>query len=61
MFCYDYVLRQNGLIWICQTTLLGWRSEWFYIADKKPALPKGTGHRPEKITEWDMPLSSRKM
>jgi hypothetical protein len=36
----------------------GWRSEWFYSTDQKSVLPKRTGSRPEKIPEWDMPLSS---
>jgi hypothetical protein len=37
----------------------GWRSEWFYIADQVPGLPRRTGHRPVKINEWDLGLSSR--
>jgi hypothetical protein len=37
----------------------GWRSDWFYIADQLPALPRCTGHKPVKIPEWDMGLSSR--
>jgi hypothetical protein len=36
----------------------GWRSEWFYIADQVPGLPHQTGHRPVKINEWDLGLSS---
>jgi hypothetical protein len=27
----------------------GWRSEWFYIADQLPGLPRRTGHKPVKI------------
>jgi hypothetical protein len=38
-----------------------WRSEWFYIADQKPALPKRTGHKPEKIPEWDLVLTSQEI
>jgi hypothetical protein len=34
----------------------GWRSEWFYIADKIPGLPRRTGHKPVKISEWDLGL-----
>jgi hypothetical protein len=34
----------------------GWRSEWFYIADQIPGLPRWTGHRPVKISEWDIGL-----
>jgi hypothetical protein len=37
----------------------GWRSEWFYIADQIPGLPRQTGHKPVKINEWDLGLSSR--
>jgi hypothetical protein len=36
----------------------GWRLEWFYIADQIPGLPRQTGHRPVKINEWDLGLSS---
>jgi hypothetical protein len=37
----------------------GWRSEWFYIADQVPGLPRRTCHKPVKISEWDLGLSSR--
>jgi hypothetical protein len=37
----------------------GWRSEWFYIVDQLPGLPCRTGHKPVKINEWDLGLSSR--
>jgi hypothetical protein len=36
----------------------GWRSEWFYIADQIPGLPRRTGHKPAKISEWDLGLST---
>jgi hypothetical protein len=36
-----------------------WRSEWFYIADQIPGLPRRTGHKPVKINEWDLGMSSR--
>jgi hypothetical protein len=29
----------------------GWRSEWFYIVDQFPGLPRRTGHKPVKISE----------
>jgi hypothetical protein len=38
---------------------VGWRSEWFYIVDQLPGLPRHTGHKPVKINEWDLGLSSR--
>jgi hypothetical protein len=36
----------------------GWRSEWFYIADQLPGLPRRTGHKLAKINEWNLELSS---
>jgi hypothetical protein len=39
----------------------GWRSEWFYIADQLPELPCHTGHKPVKISECDLGLSSREL
>jgi hypothetical protein len=36
----------------------GWRSEWFYIANQIPSLPRRIGHRLVKINEWDLGLSS---
>jgi hypothetical protein len=37
----------------------GWRSEWFYIADQLPGLPCRSGHKPVKISELGLGLSSR--
>jgi hypothetical protein len=37
----------------------GWRSEWFYIADQIPGLPWQAGHKPVKISEWDLGLPTR--
>jgi hypothetical protein len=37
----------------------GWRSEWFYIVDQLPRLPRHNGHKLVKINEWDLGLSSR--
>jgi hypothetical protein len=34
----------------------GWRSEWFYIVDQILGLSRRTGHRPVKISEWDLGL-----
>jgi hypothetical protein len=63
---YEAYLRipPHFLLWIDMNlpdNTSGWRSEWFYITDQKLTLLKRTGHMPEKITEWDMPLSSREM
>jgi hypothetical protein len=38
---------------------VGWRTEWFYIADQITGLPRRTGHKPVKINEWDLGLSSQ--
>jgi hypothetical protein len=37
----------------------GWRSEWFYIVDQLPGLPRRTGHKQVKINEWDLGLLPR--
>jgi hypothetical protein len=39
----------------------GCRLEWFYIADQIPGLPRHTGHKPAKISEWDLGLSTREL
>jgi hypothetical protein len=39
----------------------GWWLEWFYIADQIPSLPRRTGHKPTKISEWDLGLSTREL
>jgi hypothetical protein len=39
----------------------GWRSEWFYIADQIPRLPRRTSHKLVKISEWDLGLSTREL
>jgi hypothetical protein len=39
----------------------GWRSQWFYIADQIPGLPRRTGHKPMKISEWDLGLPTRNL
>jgi hypothetical protein len=38
-----------------------WRSEWFYIADQIPGLPRCAGHKIAKISEWDLGLSTREL
>jgi hypothetical protein len=39
----------------------GWRSEWFYIVDHLPRLPRHTGHKPVKISKCDLGQSSREL
>jgi hypothetical protein len=41
--------------------IAGWRSEWFYIVDQLPGLPRRTGHKPVKISEWDLGLSFQEL
>jgi hypothetical protein len=58
-----YSLR-SGLktVWIdsdLPDNTVGRRSEWFYIADQLSGLPRCTVHKPVKISEWDLGLSSR--
>ena len=36
-----------------------WRSEWFYITEQKPELPKRSGFGPKSISEWSLGLTSR--
>jgi hypothetical protein len=38
-----------------------WRSEWFYIADQIPGLPRRTGYKPVKISNLDLGLSTREL
>jgi hypothetical protein len=40
---------------------VGWRSEWFYVVDQQLVLPKRTRHKPEKILEWDLQLTSHEL
>jgi hypothetical protein len=37
---------------------VGWRSEWFYIADQISGLPQRTSRKLVKISEWDLGLST---
>jgi hypothetical protein len=62
MFCLRSGLKAAWIdINLLDTTTTEWRSEWFYIVDQRPALLKPTRHKPEKILEWDLPLTSREM
>jgi hypothetical protein len=61
MFCLRSGLKTEWIDTDLPDNTTGWRSDWFYIADQRPALPKQTGHKPVKISEWDLPLSSREV
>jgi hypothetical protein len=58
MFCLGSVLKLEWINTDLPNNIAGWRSKWFYIADQLPALLKRTGHKPVKIPEWDLGLSS---
>jgi hypothetical protein len=39
----------------------GWRSGWFCMANQISGLPHRTGHKPAKISEWDLGLLTREL
>jgi hypothetical protein len=59
MFCLRPGLQAKWIDMDPSDNTTGCRSEWFYIADQKPALLKRAGHKPDNIPEWDLPLTSR--
>jgi hypothetical protein len=59
MFCLRSGLRSEWIETDLPDNNAGLRSEWFYIADQLPGLPCRSGHKPMKISEWDLGLSSR--
>jgi hypothetical protein len=61
MFCLRLGLKSEWIDTNLPDNTAGWRSEWFYIVDQLPALPRRTGHKPVKIPEWDLRLSSREV
>jgi hypothetical protein len=61
MFCLRLGLKTDWIDTDLPDNTAGWRSDWFYIADQRPTLPKRTGNKPVKIPEWDLQLSSREM
>jgi hypothetical protein len=54
MFNLRFGLKEEWIDTDLPDNTTGWRSEWFYIADQIPGLPCRTGHRPVKISEWDL-------
>jgi hypothetical protein len=58
MFCLRSGLKSKWIDTDFPDKTTGWRSEWFYIADQLPALPRRSGHKPAKIFEWNLGLSS---
>jgi hypothetical protein len=59
MFCLRSGLKSEWIDTDLPDNTAGWRSEWFYIVDQLPALPRHSGHKPVKISEWDLGLSFR--
>jgi hypothetical protein len=58
MFCLRSGLKSEWIDTDLPDNTTRWRSEWFYITGQLPALPKRTSHKPVKIPEWDLGLSS---
>jgi hypothetical protein len=59
MFCLRSGLKTEWINTDLPDNTVGWRSEWFYIVDQLPRLPRHTIHKPVEINEWDLGLSSR--
>jgi hypothetical protein len=59
MFCLRSGLKSEWIDSGLPDNNSGWRLEWFYIVDQLPGLPRRSGHKPVKISEWDLGLSSR--
>jgi hypothetical protein len=58
MFCFRLGLKSESIDTNLTDNNAGWRSEWFYITDQMPGLPRRSGHKPVKISEYDLGLSS---
>jgi hypothetical protein len=61
MFCLRSGLKTEWIDSNLPDNTVGWRSEWFYIANQLPGLPRRTGHKPVKISKWALSLSSREL
>jgi hypothetical protein len=59
MFCLRSCLKSEWIDTDLPKNITGWRSDWFYIAGQLSGLPHRTRHKPVKISEWDLGLSSR--
>jgi hypothetical protein len=59
MFCLRSGLKLEWIDSNLPNNNSGWRSEWFYIVDQLPGLPRISVHKLVKIYEWDLGLSSR--
>jgi hypothetical protein len=59
MFCLRSGLKSELTDTDLPDNNAGWRSEWFYIADQLPGLPRRSEHKPVKISKWGLGLFSR--
>jgi hypothetical protein len=57
MFCLRLGLKLEWIDTDLPDNNIVWRSEWFYIADQLSGRPRHFGHKPTKISEWDLGLS----
>jgi hypothetical protein len=58
MFCFRSGLKSEWIDTDLPDNTTGWRPEWFYIANQLLGLPRHSGHKPVKISEWDLGSSS---
>jgi FMN phosphatase YigB (HAD superfamily) len=61
MFCLRSGLKVEWIDMDLPDNTAGWRSEWYYITNQQSVLPKRTGHKPEKLPERDLQLTSREL
>jgi hypothetical protein len=59
MFCLRSGLKTEWIDSALPDNNFGWRSEWFCMVDQLSGLPRRSGHKPVKISDWDLGLSSR--
>jgi hypothetical protein len=58
IFCLRSGLKLDWIDTDLPDNNVGWRSEWFYIADQLSGLPRHSWHKLVKIFEWDLEISS---
>jgi hypothetical protein len=58
MFCLRSGLKSKWIDSDLPDNNFGWRSEWFYIVDQLSGITHLSDHKPVKISEWDLGLSS---
>jgi hypothetical protein len=58
MFCLRSGLKSEWIDSDLPDKHSRWRLEWFYIVDQLSGLPCRSGHKPVKVSKWDLGLSS---